>query len=138
MSQDVLRQIQGLQGCREPHSGRFAFFFPPSHNHGSEKMGPSNSSYLLNIAIFTHFHFHGYGRKSREFEEETVERTAGCRCSREQAGFLCLMWREWFFCVVKKIAPVSKGQLILYLSLPSRSSRVKFGAVLFQQTPRVC
>lgn len=25
MSQDVLRQIQGLQGCREPHSSRWRF-----------------------------------------------------------------------------------------------------------------
>ena len=33
----------------------------PPHSHGSQKMGPSNSSYLSNIAIF---HFHDYGRKS--------------------------------------------------------------------------
>ncbi len=27
-------------------------FYTSSHNHGSQKMGPSNSSYLSNIAIF--------------------------------------------------------------------------------------
>ena len=35
--------------------------YPSSHNHGSGTIGPSDSSYLLNTAVF---HFHDYGRKS--------------------------------------------------------------------------
>ena len=35
--------------------------YPSSHNHRSEKIGPSsNSTYLSNKAIL---HFHDYGRK---------------------------------------------------------------------------
>ena len=34
--------------------------YPSSHNHGSEKLGPSNSSFLSFGVVF---HFHDYARK---------------------------------------------------------------------------
>lgn len=45
------------------NTGKIRWKHASSHDHGSEKMGPSNSKYLSIIAIF---HFHDYGSGSSD------------------------------------------------------------------------